>query len=99
MATHFALFTVALLIAFAVTITASALPAPEEKPTPDSIPKAEKAVKEDLEKRRSAGGMKCVAVRCVGHHPEVALRQAGADLVVETLEQVSARIIQDLLSK
>jgi beta-phosphoglucomutase len=46
-----------------------------------------------------AGGMKCVAVRFVGHHPEVALRQAGADLVVETLEQVSARIIQDLLSK
>jgi beta-phosphoglucomutase len=45
-----------------------------------------------------AGGMKCVAVRCVGHHPEAALRQAGADLVVETLEQVSARTIREMLS-
>lgn len=44
-----------------------------------------------------AGGMKCVAVRCVGHHPETALRQAGADLVVETLEKISARMIQELL--
>lgn len=38
-----------------------------------------------------AGGMKCVAVRFVGHHPEGRLRQAGADLVVDSLEQVSAR--------
>jgi beta-phosphoglucomutase len=45
-----------------------------------------------------AGGMKCVAVRCVGHHPEATLRQAGADLVVETLEQVSARTIRELLT-
>jgi beta-phosphoglucomutase len=37
-----------------------------------------------------AGGMKCVAVRFVGHHPEAALKRAGADLVVPTLEQVSA---------
>ena len=36
-----------------------------------------------------AGGMKCVAVRFVGHHPEAALRRAGADLVVQTLEQVT----------
>jgi beta-phosphoglucomutase len=43
-----------------------------------------------------AGGMKCIAVRCVGHHPEDALRRAGADLVVATLEQVSARTIEDL---
>jgi hypothetical protein len=43
--------------------------------------------------------MKCVVVRCVGHHPEAALRQAGADLVGESLEWVSARIIQELLSK
>jgi beta-phosphoglucomutase len=43
-----------------------------------------------------AGGMKCIAVRFVGHHPETSLRQAGADLVVETLEQVSARTILDL---
>ncbi len=38
-----------------------------------------------------AGGMKCIAIRFVGHHPESSLRQAGADLVVEALEQVSAR--------
>jgi beta-phosphoglucomutase len=44
-----------------------------------------------------AGGMKCVAVRCVGHHSEASLRQAGADLVVDTLEQVSAATIADLL--
>jgi beta-phosphoglucomutase len=37
-----------------------------------------------------AGGMKCVAVSFVGHHPEEKLRQAGADLVVPTLEKVSA---------
>jgi beta-phosphoglucomutase len=44
-----------------------------------------------------AAGMKCVAVRCVGHHSEASLRQAGADLIVETLEEVSARTIEDLL--
>ncbi len=43
-----------------------------------------------------AGGMKCVAVRCAGHHSEASLRQAGADVVVETLEGFSARTIQDL---
>jgi beta-phosphoglucomutase len=45
-----------------------------------------------------AGGMKCVAVRCVGHHSEASLRQAGADLVVDTLEHVSAAAIADLLA-
>jgi beta-phosphoglucomutase len=40
-----------------------------------------------------AGGMRCVAVRCVGHHPEEALRRAGADLVVDSLEQVSAEAV------
>ncbi len=35
-----------------------------------------------------AGGMKCVAVRFVGHHPEVKLRQAGADRVVESLKEI-----------
>ena len=45
-----------------------------------------------------AGGMKCVAVRCVGHHSEDSLRQAGADLVAETLEQVSANTIRNLLA-
>jgi beta-phosphoglucomutase len=44
-----------------------------------------------------AGGMKCVAVRFVGHHPEEALRQAGADLVVPTLERVSVPDVLRLL--
>jgi beta-phosphoglucomutase len=45
-----------------------------------------------------AAGMKCVAVRCVGHHSEASLRQAGADLVVDSLEQVSVAAIADLLN-
>jgi beta-phosphoglucomutase len=36
-----------------------------------------------------AGGMKCVAVSFVGHHPPEKLRAAGADFVVQTLEAVS----------
>jgi beta-phosphoglucomutase len=44
-----------------------------------------------------AGGMKCIAVRFVGHHPESALQQAGADLVVANLEQVSAQTVQQIL--
>jgi beta-phosphoglucomutase len=43
------------------------------------------------------GGMKCIAVRFVGHHPEEALRKAGADLVVPTLEQVTAAAVRGLL--
>ncbi len=37
-----------------------------------------------------AGGMKCVAVRFVGHHGEDALRDAGADRVVGSLEEITA---------
>jgi beta-phosphoglucomutase len=44
-----------------------------------------------------AGGMRCVAVRFVGHHPEAILRQAGADLIVEKLTDVSVRDILTLL--
>ena len=36
-----------------------------------------------------AGGMKCVAVRFVAHHPRETLQAAGADLIVDSLEQVS----------
>lgn len=36
-----------------------------------------------------SGGMKCVAVRFVGHHSEEALRDAGADVVVGGLDLVS----------
>ncbi len=44
-----------------------------------------------------AGGMKGIAVRFVGHHSEEALRQAGADLVVDSLQQVSAEKVIQLL--
>jgi beta-phosphoglucomutase len=40
--------------------------------------------------------MKCVAVRFVGHHPAEALRNAGADRIVESLKEVSALDIQRL---
>jgi beta-phosphoglucomutase len=43
-----------------------------------------------------AAGMKCIAVRFVGHHPEAALRQAGADQVVASLEMVSLQTVCDL---
>jgi beta-phosphoglucomutase len=45
-----------------------------------------------------AGGMKCVAVTFVGHHPEANLRRAGADLVVRSLEEVSAQTLRQLLA-
>lgn len=44
-----------------------------------------------------AGGMKCIAVRFVGHHSEEALRQAGADLVVPSLADVTERTVVHLL--
>jgi beta-phosphoglucomutase len=43
-----------------------------------------------------AGGMKCIAVRLAGHHPEAALAAAGADLVVPSLEQVSVDTVRRL---
>jgi beta-phosphoglucomutase len=46
-----------------------------------------------------AGGMKCIAVRFVGHHPEEKLTAAGADRVVRTLEEVSVGLVQQLLRK
>jgi beta-phosphoglucomutase len=44
-----------------------------------------------------AGGMKCVGVTFVGHHPDDALRGAGADLVVRTLEEVTPDAVRRLL--
>jgi beta-phosphoglucomutase len=44
-----------------------------------------------------AGGMKCIAVSFVGHHPAERLTAAGADLVVRTLEEVSAQAVRQLL--
>jgi beta-phosphoglucomutase len=44
-----------------------------------------------------AGGMRCVAVRFIPHHPEEALRGAGADLIVPTLEKVTTAMVLQLL--
>lgn len=44
------------------------------------------------------GGMKCIAVSFVGHHPDAALRAAGADRVVKTLEEVSVPMLDELLA-
>jgi beta-phosphoglucomutase len=45
------------------------------------------------------GGMKCVAVRFIGHHPEKTLREAGANRVVESLEELTPQAVLDLLEK
>jgi beta-phosphoglucomutase len=42
-----------------------------------------------------AGGMRCLAVRFVGHHSEANLQQAGADRVVASLDNIS---IPDLIT-
>ncbi len=44
-----------------------------------------------------AGGMKCLAVRFVGHHSEANLKMAGADRVVASLDNVSVPDIIALL--
>jgi beta-phosphoglucomutase len=44
-----------------------------------------------------AGGMKCIAVRFVGHHSEENLAAAGADRVVRTLEEVSVEKVRQIL--
>ena len=44
-----------------------------------------------------AGGMKCIAVRAVGHHSEAALRTAGADWVVPSLAEVSEQNVRQIL--
>ncbi len=45
-----------------------------------------------------AGGMKCLAVAFVGHHPPASLQAAGADRVVRTLEEVSVTDVRRLLA-
>jgi beta-phosphoglucomutase len=44
-----------------------------------------------------AGKMKCVAVGFVGHHPVEKLRSAGADRVVHTLEELTAKDVIGLI--
>jgi beta-phosphoglucomutase len=43
-----------------------------------------------------AGGMKCVAVRFVGHHPASSLQGAGADRVVQSLEEIDVSGVRSL---
>jgi beta-phosphoglucomutase len=43
-----------------------------------------------------AGGMKCIAVSFVGHHPPEKLSRAGADLVVNSLDSVSVEQVLGL---
>jgi beta-phosphoglucomutase len=45
-----------------------------------------------------AGGMKCVAISFVGHHPAEKLQAAGADLVVRTVEELSVQHLRQLWS-
>lgn len=45
----------------------------------------------------TAGGMKCIAVRFVGHHSEDKLKAAGADRVVRSLEEVDVAAVRQLL--
>ena len=44
-----------------------------------------------------AGGMRCVAVSFVGHHSDEKLRQAGADRVVRSLEELRPEDIAALI--
>jgi beta-phosphoglucomutase len=44
-----------------------------------------------------AGGMKCIAVTFVGHHPAEKLQAVGADLVVPSLADVSVDTVRRLL--
>jgi beta-phosphoglucomutase len=44
-----------------------------------------------------SGGMKCIAVSFVGHHPAAKLEAAGADRVVKSLEELSVAEVLALL--
>jgi beta-phosphoglucomutase len=43
-------------------------------------------------------GMRCIAVRFVAHHSEEKLRDAGADVIVDSLEKLTVPIVRALLS-
>jgi beta-phosphoglucomutase len=65
------------------------------------VPAAKCVVMEDAVagvEAAKAGGMKCIAVSFVGHHPEAKLRAAGADMVVPTLEKVSVQAVRELVA-
>ena len=65
------------------------------------VPPAQCVVMEDAVagvQAAKAGGMRCIAVRFVGHHSEEKLRDAGADLIVDSLEKVSVQTVRQLLA-
>ncbi len=45
------------------------------------------------------GGMACVAVTFVGHHPAEKLREAGANLIVASLAEVTLIMVHDLIQQ
>lgn len=45
-----------------------------------------------------AGGMKCVGVTFVGHHPAEKLRKAGADHIIQNFDEMSLEIVKRLLN-
>jgi beta-phosphoglucomutase len=46
-----------------------------------------------------AGGMRCVAVAFVGHHPADKLRAAGADVVVGSLDEVTVELVSAIVRR
>lgn len=82
---------------------------PRGKPDPEvfllaarklDVPPARCVVLEDAPvgvQAARAGGMKAVGVTFVGHHSTARLRDAGADLVVSSLEQLDAAALHSLL--
>lgn len=65
-----------------------------------NIPPSHCLVMEDATagvKAASNAGMKCIAVRFTGHHSEASLKEAGADLVVPTLEEVTVETVRSIL--
>jgi beta-phosphoglucomutase len=46
-----------------------------------------------------AAGMKCIAARFGGEHSEAALSQAGADLIVKSLDEVTVQRVRQILGK
>jgi beta-phosphoglucomutase len=46
----------------------------------------------------AAAGMPSIAVTFVGHHPEAILRDAGAKLVVKSLEEITVATVLELLN-
>ena len=45
-----------------------------------------------------AGGMKCVGVTFVGHHPAERLRLAGADHIIRSFEELSSEAVRRLVN-